>query len=85
MNQEDNETAPKVASATATGYSATGEVAMIKARRTFLESVWRGLKSAPPTALFGLIVITIYVIFALFAPWLAPYGEAEVFEDRCPK
>ncbi|TNF87508.1 MAG: ABC transporter permease [Gammaproteobacteria bacterium] len=62
------------------GYSAAGEVSLIKARRTFLENVWRGLKSAPPTALFGLTVITIYIFFALFAPLLAPYGEAEIFD-----
>jgi peptide/nickel transport system permease protein len=61
------------------GYSAAGEVVLIKARRTFLQNVWRGLKTAPPTALFGLTVITIYVIFAVFAPLLAPYGEAEIF------
>ncbi len=62
------------------GYSAAGEVSLIKARRTFMESVWRGLKSAPPTALFGLGVITIYTFFALFSPLLAPYGEAEIFD-----
>jgi peptide/nickel transport system permease protein len=61
------------------GYSAAGEVVLIKARRTFLQNVWRGLKTAPPTALFGLLVISIYVIFAVFAPLLAPYGEAEIF------
>ncbi len=61
------------------GYSAAGEVSLIKARRTFLENVWRGLKSAPPTAIFGLSVITIYLFFAIFAPFLAPYGEAEIF------
>jgi len=61
------------------GYSAAGEVVLIKARRTFLQNVWRGLKTAPPTALFGLTVISIYVIFAVFAPLLAPYGEAEIF------
>jgi peptide/nickel transport system permease protein len=61
------------------GYSAAGEVVLIKARRTFLQNFWRGLKSAPPTALFGLTVISIYVIFAVFAPLLAPYGEAEIF------
>ena len=63
----------------AEGYSAAGEVALLKARRTFSENIWRGLKSAPPTALFGLIVISIYIIFAVFAPLLAPYGEAEIF------
>jgi len=61
------------------GYSAAGEVSLIKARRTFLENVWRGLKSAPPTAIFGLSVITIYLFFAIFASFLAPYGEAEIF------
>ncbi len=62
------------------GYSAAGEVGMIKSRRTFRENVWRGLKSAPPTALFGLTVITIYAFFAIFAGFLAPYGEAEIFD-----
>ena len=62
------------------GYSAAGEVALIKARRTFMQNVWRGLKSAPPTALFGLGVITLYIFFALFAPLLAPHGEAEIFD-----
>lgn len=61
------------------GYSAAGEVSLIKARRTFLENAWRGLKSAPPTAIFGMSVITVYLFFAIFAPLLAPYGEAEIF------
>ena len=33
------------------GYSAAGEVGLIKSRRTFTQNLWRGLKSAPPTAL----------------------------------
>ena len=61
------------------GYSAAGEVSMLKARRTFRENIWRGLKSAPPTALFGMSVISMYVFFAIFAPLLAPHGEAEIF------
>ncbi len=61
------------------GYSAAGEVGLIKSRRTFTQNFWRGLKSAPPTALFGLTVISTYVIYAVFAPLLAPYGEAEIF------
>lgn len=36
------------------------------------------LRDAPPTALFGLLVILIYVIVAVFAPIIAPYGEREV-------
>ncbi|MCP3689780.1 MAG: ABC transporter permease [Gammaproteobacteria bacterium] len=61
------------------GYSAAAEVSLIKARRTFTENIWRGLKSAPPTAMFGMTVILIYMVFAIFAPVLAPYGEAEIF------
>jgi len=62
------------------GYSAAGEVGQIKAKRTLVENIWRGLKSAPPTALFGMTVITIYLLVAIFAPLLAPYGESEIFE-----
>ncbi len=61
------------------GYSAAGEVGLLKTRRSLRENIWRGLKSAPPTALFGMTIISIYVFFALFAPLLAPYGEAEIF------
>lgn len=43
-----------------------------------MEKVWKFAKSAPPTALFGLIVIAIYVFVAVFAPVVAPYGESEI-------
>ena len=36
------------------------------------------LRTAPPTAWFGMIVIVIYVIAAVFAPLIAPFGEREV-------
>ncbi|MDH3910854.1 MAG: ABC transporter permease [Rhodospirillales bacterium] len=36
------------------------------------------LKSAPPTAIFGLLVIVVYVFVAFFAPVLTPYGESEI-------
>jgi peptide/nickel transport system permease protein len=61
------------------GYSAAGEVSRVRARRTVSEEIWRGLKSAPPTALFGMLVIAIYLIVAIFAPLIAPYAESEVF------
>jgi len=38
----------------------------------------RAIRSAPLTASFGLMVILIYVVTALFAPVIAPFGEAEV-------
>ena len=43
-----------------------------------MESTWKLLKSAPPTAIFGLIVILVYVFVAIFGPWLTPYGESEI-------
>ena len=62
------------------GYSAASEVSQIKSRRTMSENIWRGLKTAPPTAIFGLTVITFYLLVGIFAPLLAPYGEAEIFD-----
>ena len=51
-------------------------------RRTRLQSAWRALKKAPITAWFGLIVVGTYVFVALFAPLIAPYGEAQVVGDQ---
>jgi peptide/nickel transport system permease protein len=61
------------------GYSAANEVTLVKARRSVLQNVWRTLKTAPPTAWFGMIVICLYLIVALFAPLLAPHGQSQVF------
>jgi len=36
------------------------------------------LRTAPLTASFGMLVITIYIFCAVFAPLIAPYGEAEI-------
>lgn len=36
------------------------------------------LRTAPLTANFGMLVITIYILCAVFAPLIAPYGEAEI-------
>ena len=47
-------------------------------RQSGLAVAWRELKKAPLTAQFGLIVIIVYVLVALFAPFLAPYGESEI-------
>lgn len=62
-----------------TSYSAAAEVATVKTRRTLKQRVWMELKKAPPTAIFGMLVIFLYLFVALFAPLLAPYGEAEIF------
>ena len=60
-------------------YSAAGEVGSFRQNRT----VWRkfkiSMKKSPITARIGIIIIIFYTILALFAPLIAPYGEAEVF------
>ena len=60
-------------------YSAVGEVGAVRRRRSLAERNWIVLKKAPPTAWFGMIVFFCYMFVALFAPWLAPFGEAEIF------
>ena len=60
-------------------YSAVGEVGTVRSRRSLAERSWIVLKKAPPTAWFGMIVFFCYMFIALFAPWLAPFGEAEIF------
>jgi len=62
-------------------YSATAEVAYKRIRRTRWQRIKLSLSKAPPTAWFGMIVIFFYIICAVFAPFLAPYGEAEVFPE----
>ncbi|WP_435231855.1 ABC transporter permease [Pseudopelagicola sp. nBUS_20] len=60
-------------------YSASGEVSSVRKRRTRWERIRIVLNTAPPTAWFGMIVVSIYCITAIFAPWIAPYGEAQIF------
>jgi peptide/nickel transport system permease protein len=61
------------------GYSAAAEVGQTRTRRTWAHRSWIELKKAPISAWFGMIVIFLYLFVAVFAPLLAPYGEAEVF------
>ena len=60
-------------------YSAIGEVGDFQQKRTRWARIKLDLVKSPMTAKFGLLVILIYVVVALFAPLIAPYGEAEVF------
>ena len=43
-----------------------------------MDATLRLLRSAPPTALFGLFIILAYSFIAIFAPVLTPYGETEI-------
>jgi peptide/nickel transport system permease protein len=55
---------------------------LVPARRSKIAVLWRGLKRAPLSAWFGLIVITAYLLVAIFAPLLAPYGESAVVANQ---
>lgn len=56
----------------------TTDTAPVAARPGRLSRLWRQIRMAPTTAHFGLIVSAAYVIVAVFAPLIAPYGEVEV-------
>ena len=60
-------------------YSAAAESGNVYKRRSRWDRFRLAARKSPYTARFGVIVICIYVLVALFAPLLAPYGEAEVF------
>ena len=60
-------------------YSAVAETGAILERRSIWQRFLIDFKKSPISARFGLIVIAIYIFVALFAPWLAPYGESQVF------
>jgi len=68
------------------GLAASAEQAAIAGglppRRSRLRSAWRGLRKAPLTAWFGLIVIVSYLFIAIFAPWVAPFGQSEVVGNQ---
>lgn len=44
-------------------------------------AVAKELRTAPLTASFGMFVIFTYAIAGIFAPYIAPYGEAEVISS----
>ncbi|NCF49084.1 MAG: ABC transporter permease subunit [Bacteroidetes bacterium] len=62
-------------------YSAAGESGAVFERRTRWQNIRLALRKSPYTARFGFAVIVVYIFVALFAPWLAPYGEAQVFPE----
>jgi len=43
-------------------------------------AVAKTLRSAPPTAIFGMTVMLLYVVVAIFAPVIAPFGEREIVD-----
>lgn len=59
-------------------YSAAAEVGFVRQRRTRRQRFKILLGSAPFSARLGLVIIGVYLFVAVFAPLLAPYGEAEI-------
>jgi peptide/nickel transport system permease protein len=47
-------------------------------QRSVLGKAWRTFLQAPLSAKFGMLIIACYFLAAVFAPLIAPYGEAEV-------
>jgi len=62
-----------------TKYSAAGEVGDVRVRRTRWGRMKIILSKAPISAWFGMFVVACYAFVAVFAPLLAPFGEAEIF------
>ncbi len=62
-------------------YSAAGEVGSILESRSTFARLKIELNKAPLTAKFGIFIIIVFVGLAIFAPLIAPYGEAEVFPE----
>ena len=62
-----------------TKYSAAGEVGDVRVRRTRWGRTKITLSKAPISAWFGMFVVACYAFVAIFAPLLAPFGEAEIF------
>ncbi len=60
----------------------TADAVALPRRRTALQSAWRLLRTAPPTAWFGMLVIGAYLVISIFAPLIAPYGEADIVGDQ---
>ena len=49
---------------------------------TYFHGVIRRMSRVPLTSWLGIVVIAMYVLVALFAPLIAPYGEFEVVSQR---
>ena len=66
------------ASEQATSPTAAGASISHRRQRSRLGKTWRGFTKAPLSAKCGFVIIVGYAIAAIFAPALAPYGEADV-------
>ena len=52
------------------------------ARLSKAQRALRELVAAPLSAKLGLLIIVVYIFVAVFAPWIAPYGESEIIGKK---
>jgi peptide/nickel transport system permease protein len=62
--------------------AAGGGLLLARRRRLALAGAWRGLRKAPVSAWFGLLVVSSYGLVAALAPIIAPYGESQVVGNQ---
>ena len=60
-------------------YSAKSEAAHFRTKKSYSHVIKSELMKAPLTAWLGMIITSLYILIAVFAPLLAPYGESQVF------
>jgi peptide/nickel transport system permease protein len=54
------------------------EAPLLRPKKSRMQRAFSELLKAPLSAKLGLLIIVIYVIAAVFAPVIAPYGESEI-------
>lgn len=60
--------------------SATTPPQPVSRRRSRTSTFLRELRQAPLSVWVGLAMLAVYLSTAILAPWIAPYGEAQVFD-----
>ncbi|MDF0601616.1 ABC transporter permease [Psychromarinibacter sp. C21-152] len=63
------------------GFAAAAWVFRTLGRTVGTDRTRKFFRSMPLTASFGLLIILIYAVLAIFAPLIAPYGQEEVFQQ----
>ena len=62
------------------GFAILGYLFRYAGRRLGTEGSKKAFRQMPVTAAFGLFIIVFYVIVAVFADLIAPYGQEEIFD-----
>lgn len=60
-------------------FAAAGYAFRLLGRTVGTEASKRLFRQMPVTAAFGILTILVYAVVSIFAQWIAPYGQEEVF------